>query len=111
MRNTIEINSYKATVEYDPDIDMFRGSFININGGADFYAKDIDSLKHEGEVSLNEFLEMCEEDGVNPRKEFSGKLMVRIDPDIHEAVTIAAASKNVSINTWIAESLKHELQA
>ncbi len=111
MKNTIEIRGFKATVEYDSDIDMFRGSFININGGADFYAKDTESLKRESEISLNEFIEMCEEDGVNPRKEFSGKLMVRIDPEVHEAVTVAAASKNVSINTWIAESLKHELQA
>ena len=66
--NTIEINGCRAVVQYDPDCDMFRGEFIGLNGGADFYAKDIDSLCMEGEISLRVFLEMCREDGVEPRK-------------------------------------------
>lgn len=34
---------------------MFRGEFVGLNGGADFYAKDIDSLHKEGEISLKVF--------------------------------------------------------
>jgi len=63
MMNTIEINGYRAVVHYDPDIDMLRGEFVGLNGGADFYAKDIDGLRKEGEISLRVFLEMCQEEG------------------------------------------------
>ena len=69
MMNTMEINDYQALIQYDPEIDMFRGEFMGLNGGADFYAKDIDGLREEGEISLRVFLEMCEEDGVEPRKD------------------------------------------
>lgn len=48
MMNVIEINGYRAFVQYDPDIDMFHGEFVGLNGGADFYAKDIDFLRKEG---------------------------------------------------------------
>lgn len=48
---------------------MFRGKFIDLNGGADFYAKDIDGIHKEAETSLRVFLDMCAEDGVNTRKE------------------------------------------
>ena len=68
MRNTMEINGYKAVIQFDPDIDMFRGEFIGLNGGADFYARDVAGLRKEGAVPLKVFLEMCEEDGVEPRK-------------------------------------------
>lgn len=40
---------------------MFRGEFVGINGGADFYARTVDDLWKEGEISLKAFLEMCAE--------------------------------------------------
>lgn len=70
---------------------MFRGEFVSLNGGADFYAADVEGLKHEGAVSLRVFLEACERRGVEPRKHFSGKFSLRIDPVTHEAAAIAAA--------------------
>jgi predicted HicB family RNase H-like nuclease len=62
MMNMMEINGYRAIIQYDPEIEMFRGEFVDLNSGADFYAKDIDGLRREGELSLNVFLEMCSED-------------------------------------------------
>ena len=67
MRSTIEIGGYRAIVQYDPEVEMFRGELIGLNGGADFYAKNIAGLRKEGALSLKVFLEMCREDGVNPR--------------------------------------------
>jgi predicted HicB family RNase H-like nuclease len=68
MMDILEIDGYRAVIQCDPDIDMFRGEFVGLNGGADFYAKDIDNLRKEGEISLKVFLEMCREDGVELRK-------------------------------------------
>ena len=48
MRNTMEIEGYRAVIEFDPDIEMFRGGFVGLNGGADFYARDIAGLRREG---------------------------------------------------------------
>ena len=87
MKNTMEIEGYRAVIHFDPDIEMFRGEFIGLNGGADFYARDIAGLRSEGAASLEVFLEMCEEDGVEPHKQFSGKFNVRIPPDLHEAIS------------------------
>lgn len=66
MNNTMEIDGYKAVIQFDPEIDMFRGEFVSLNGGADFYAPDVSGLRKEGATSLKVFLEMCEEDGVEP---------------------------------------------
>lgn len=59
---------YKAVIAYDPEIKMFRGDFINMNGGADFYAIDVEGLRREGAESLLIFLEECERHSVNPKK-------------------------------------------
>lgn len=105
MINVIEINGYRAVVQYDPDIDMFRGEFIGLNGGADFYARDIDSLRKEGETSLKVFLEMCQEDGVEPRKEYSGKFNLRVSPQLHAEIATRASAEGKSLNQWVADIL------
>ena len=105
MRNTLEIDGYKAVIQFDPDIDMFRGEFIGLNGGADFYARDVAGLKKEGTRSLKVFLEMCEEDGVEPRRSYSGKLHLRISPELHATAAAAAAAEGKSLNQWIAGTL------
>ncbi len=109
MMNIIEINGYRAVVQYDPDIDMLRGEFIGLNGGADFYAKDIDNLRHEGEISLRVFLEMCQEDGVEPRREYSGKFNLRVSPQLHAAIATRAAAAGKSLNQWVADALEQSV--
>ncbi len=104
--NTMSINGYQAVIAFDPDIQMFRGEFVGLNGGADFYAKDVDGLRREGETSLKVFLEACAEDGVEPRKQFSGKFSLRVDPATHEAAAIAAAAQGQSLNQWATEAIR-----
>ena len=111
MKNIMEINGYKAVIAYDPEIEMFRGEFIGLNGGADFYAKDIKSLKKEGSISLKVFLDMCKEDGVEPGKVYSGKFNVRMPSILHANVVGAATAEGKSLNQWIVDTLDHVVHA
>ena len=67
-QNTMTIDGHQAVIAFDPEIQMFRGEFVGLNGGADFYAKDVKRLQSEGRISLKVFLEACAQDGVEPRK-------------------------------------------
>lgn len=109
--NTMTINGHRAVIAFDPDIQMFRGEFVGLNGGADFYAKDVDGLRREGEISLRVFLEACAEEGVDPHKHFSGKFSLRIDPEVHQAAAIAAAAQGQSLNQWAAEAIRQAAAA
>ncbi|PRB84661.1 type II toxin-antitoxin system HicB family antitoxin [Pseudomonas sp. MYb185] len=111
MKNTMMINGYRALIQYDPDIEMFRGEFIGLNGGADFYAADIEGLKKEGETSLQVFLDMCAEDGVEPLKSFSGKFNIRVPPELHAEIVQAAAAEGKSLNQWVIQALEREAHA
>ena len=104
--NIMMIDGYQAVIAFDPDIQMFRGEFLGLNGGADFYAKDVVGLQREGKISLKVFLDACAEDGVDPRKHFSGKFSLRVDPGIHEAAAIAAAAHGQSLNQWAENALR-----
>ena len=103
--NNMNINGFDAVISYDPEINMFRGEFVGINGGADFYASTVDDLRKEGEISLRAFLDMCAEDGVEPRKHFSGKFNLRVLPALHQRLAAQAAAQGKSINAWVVELL------
>jgi predicted HicB family RNase H-like nuclease len=111
MRNVMDFEGgYQAVIAYDPEIEMFRGEFIGLNGGADFYANDAEGLKREGKISLDVFLRMCEQDGVSPKKN-KGNFALRLDPDTYHAASIAASAKRKSLNQFIADAVRNEVNA
>lgn len=111
MKNVMTIGGQQAVITYDPDIEMFRGEFIALNGGADFYAADVAGLHREGELSLNAFMDECAKRGIEPRKSFSGKFVLRVSPDIHAAAATAAAASGESLNQWVAGVIKEAAYA
>ncbi|HWK62595.1 MAG TPA: type II toxin-antitoxin system HicB family antitoxin [Eoetvoesiella sp.] len=105
MKNIMLINGHQAVISYDPDIGMFRGEFLDLNGGADFYAADVAGLQREGQLSLSVYLQECTRRGIEPRKNFSGKFLLRVAPEIHETAAIAAAACGESLNQWVSDAI------
>ncbi|OHV82880.1 type II toxin-antitoxin system HicB family antitoxin [Rhizobium sp. LCM 4573] len=106
MNNVVEINGERAVVAFDPEIQMLRGEFVGLNGGADFYAENVHDLIEEGRKSLALHLEMCQEKGIEPRRKYSGKFNLRLTPDDHAAAVIAAAAAGKSLNEWIVGTIR-----
>ena len=106
MKNVLEIDGHKAVVSFDAEIGMFRGEFLGLSGGADFYADSVKALEVEGLRSLKVYLELCREKNIEPFRSFSGKFNVRLDPRTHEAAVIAAAAENKSLNEWVARAIE-----
>ena len=107
--NIMTVEGYHAKIEYDEEIDLFRGEILGINGGADFYGKTPKELRSEFKKSLKVFLEVCEEKGIEPRRHFSGKFNLRISPELHEQLAIAAQAEGKSINTLAQEALRNRV--
>ena len=51
------------------------------------------------------------EDGVEPRKPFSGKLTLRLGPELHQRVAVSAIQSGLSINEWIKHVLTENVQS
>ena len=111
MNNVMTIQGIDAVIQFDPEIGMFRGEFSGLNGGADFYATDVDGLQREGEISLRVFLDMCAQDGVEPFAKSSGRLMLRLPPELHAKAATAAKASGMSLNAMIEQAIRHELAA
>lgn len=108
--NLLKIDGHMAAVAFDPDLELFRGEFIGLNGNVDFYAATVASLKREGRRSLKEYLAVCAENGVAPARLFSGTFNVRIDSGLHEAAVRLAAARGVSLNALVQAALRREAE-
>jgi predicted HicB family RNase H-like nuclease len=103
--NIMEVDGYRAKIEYDPELDQFRGEILGINGSADFFGKSPARLRSEFRKSLQVFLEVCAEKGLSPAKLYSGKFNLRVPPGLHREIAVRARAEDKSINQWVCEVL------
>ena len=107
----MKVHGYKARIEYDAELDMFRGQILGLNGGADFWGKNPKELRAGFRKSLHVFLDVCREKGIEPRRSYSGKFNLRISPDLHEKLAIVAQAEGKSINAVAQEALRDRMAA
>jgi predicted HicB family RNase H-like nuclease len=109
--STMTIDGFHAKIEYDADLDQFRGEILGLTGGADFYGKNPKELRAAFKKSLAVFLQVCREKGIEPRRSYSGKFNLRISPALHERLAIAAQAQGKSINLLAQEALERKVAA
>ena len=107
--NVMTVDGYHAKIEYDEELDLFRGEILGLSGGADFYGKNPKELRTEFRKSLQVFLTVCKEKSLEPRRHFSGKFNLRISPELHERLAIEAQAQGKSINTLAQEALQERV--
>jgi len=55
-------------------------------------------------------LETCKLNGSTPEKAFKGNFNVRISPQLHYKAALLAMEENVSLNNFVAESIREKIQ-
>ncbi len=101
----MEYKGYYAQVVFDEDAEVFHGEVINLRDVITFEGETVGELRQAFQDSVDDYLEFCAERGENPEKPYSGKLMVRVDPELHKRVAIEARKRGVSINLLVGEVL------
>lgn len=102
----MHVDNYKAKIEYDEELDVFRGEILGLTGGADFYGRTPEELRTEFKQSLKVYLEVCKEQGITPFRSYSGKFNLRISPDLHEQLALRAQVLGKSLNRLVGEALQ-----
>jgi len=100
---------YEAVVRYSEEDRVFVGEIININDVIAFDATSVEELEETFKEVVEDYLATCEEVGKSPDKPFTGKVALRISPDLHRAIFSAARKEDRSVNKFIARVLKEQV--
>lgn len=105
----MEYKGYTATVWFDDQAGLFHGELLNIRDVVTFQGKTVKELRRAFRDSVDDYLAFCAERGEEPEKPFSGKFVVRVSPELHRRMTLAARTERKSLNAWVVEHLSREL--
>ncbi len=109
--NTMTHKGYTARIEYDERDNLFVGRILGLRAMISFHGVTVDELRKEFMATVEDYLNDCLQQGVTPEKSTSGKLMLRVPPEVHSAALIAAQSAGKSLNQWATEVLKNAVHA
>lgn len=104
--NVMRYNGYQARIEYDPRDNIFVGHVLGVSDRISFHGETVAELSADFHAAIDHYLDDCRKTGRIPEKPASGKLMLRIRPEVHAAVGVAAAAAGKSINQWVDEVLE-----
>ncbi len=103
---TMEHDGYLATVDFDQEAGFIHGQVITLRDVITFQGRSVKELKKAFRVSVEDYLEFCRERSEEPEKPFSGNFLVRLSPDVHRTIAVAAAREQKSLNKWASETLE-----
>ena len=102
----MDYKGYRAAVSYDDEAGIFHGEVIGTRDVITFEGTSVEQLRKEFRFSLDDYLAVCAERGRQPDRPFSGKIPLRVAPEIHRAATAAAKAAGKSLNAWLAEMVE-----
>lgn len=105
----MEYKGYLGDVTFDSDAHIFHGEVLNTRDVITFQGKTVDELELAFQESIDDYLEWCLEDGVEPEKPYSGKFNLRISPELHKEIAITAKKMKLSINKFVEKAVVDEL--
>jgi len=105
MKDFMQYKSYYGSVHFDAEELIFHGKIEFIRAHASYEATTARSLRKAFEEAVDDYINLCHQQDVKPEKPFKGSLNVRLGPDLHKRIAIAAAHKHISINKYIADTL------
>ena len=105
--NTMNHRGYTARVDYDERDEIFVGRILGIRSIISFHGDTVKDLRLAFTEAVDDYLTECESEGIQPEKPASGKLLIRVPPEVHGKALIAAQSAGKSLNQWVTELLRH----
>jgi len=106
MKNLMEYKGYCGTVEYSAVDNVLHGSVIGIKGLISYEGNNVFDLKKDFEEAVDDYLEMCSAEGVEPQKVYKGKFNVRVSPELHKALANYSAMHGQTLNSTVEEAIK-----
>ncbi len=105
--NSMTLKGHVARIDFDDRDNIFVGRVLGLRTMISFHGETVKELCSEFKNAIEGFLKDCKEQGITPEKPASGKLMLRVPPEVHGAALVAAQAAGKSLNQWATEVL-HE---
>jgi predicted HicB family RNase H-like nuclease len=99
-----EYKGYLGTVEADDG--AFSGRVVGLRDVITFEGDTYAEVEQAFRASIDDYLAFCAERGEQPDRPFSGKVPLRLPPELHRRAAVRAQAEGISLNQWIAKRIE-----
>lgn len=109
--NAMRYKGYAARVEYDADDRIFVGHIAGIRDVIGFHGASVDALEAAFHEAVDDYVDACRKLKQAPDRPASGKVLLRLPPELHANAIRAAELAGESLNQWAADALRQAMKA
>ena len=106
MSNLLEYKGYYGSVEFSEADYILFGKVMGINGLISFEGENVRSLIVDFQNAVDEYLEMCYEKNVEPKKSYGGFFSVQVSPELHRTLAFYSISHGKSLDSAVEEAIR-----
>ena len=111
MSNTMEYKGYLGSVEFSQADALLFGKVLGIRALISYEGESARELMENFRGAVDDYLTLCAEEGIAPEKAYKGSFNVRISPELHKRAVIAAAARQMSLNSFVESSIERAVSA
>lgn len=109
--NSMNYSGYSARVEFDAVDRLFVGHIVGIRDIVGFHGGSVVELEAAFREAVDDYLAACKKLKQEPNRPFSGRVMLRLPPDVHARASAAAEITGMSFNQWATRALEQAAEA
>ena len=109
MNNTMEYKGYIGSVEFSEKDGVFYGRVQGIHSLISYEGTSAKELVDDFHGAVDDYLALCDSQGIDPEIAYKGSFNVRLGSDIHRRAAVYAMSHEQTLNAFITEAVSEKL--
>ncbi len=105
----MKYKGYYGSAHYSDADRVFHGKLQFIRSLVTYEGADVAGLRGAFEEAVDDYLDLCKEEGLNPETPFKGSFNVRTGSKLHCQAALYAKAHGTTLNTVVAEALEKYL--
>lgn len=105
MSNVLQYKGYVGSIEFSERDAVFYGKVQGIQTLISYEGKTGKELIEDFHNAVDDYMDLCRTQGVEPEKAYKGTFNVRISPELHKSVAVYAYEHKTSLNSVVEEAL------
>ena len=110
MNSTMQYKGYSAIVRYSAEDECLVGHIAGINDIVGFHGDSVEEMRKAFEEAVDFYLDSCSKMGHEPNKPYSGRVTLRLPPELHAKLAVQAEMEGNSLNNWMVTALNKVIE-
>ncbi|MCC6476794.1 type II toxin-antitoxin system HicB family antitoxin [bacterium] len=101
---------YSGTVNFSAEDGVFWGKIEGIKATVSYEGHDAKSLLASFREAVEDYLDMCEHEGIEPEKPYKGTFNVRMPSELHRELAFYAKKEDLNLNSAVRAAVEYFLR-